>query len=81
MEIKVSLFAALREAAGKPEVMLSWKQGMTSRDVVAQLKKDFYPAASLFDASFVAINGNYAEPGMVLGPEDEVAVLPPVSGG
>ena len=81
MEIKINLFAALRDAAGKPEVRIPWKQGMTCLDVVGQLKEKFYLAASLWAVSFVAVNGHYAEAGTVLNPEDEVAVLPPVSGG
>ena len=81
VEIKINLFAALRDAAGKPEVSLPWKQGMTCLDILQQLKNKFYPATSLWTVSFVAINGHYAEPGTILGPEDEVAVLPPVSGG
>ncbi len=81
MEIKIHLFAALRDAAGKTEVKLPWKQGMTSLDVVEQLKKNFCSTASLLESSFVAVNGNYAERSAVLGPEDEVAVLPPMSGG
>ena len=81
MEIKINLFAALRDAVGKSEVSLPWKPGMTCLDIVEKLKGKFYPAASLWAASFVAVNGHYAEPGTVLNPEDEVAVLPPVSGG
>ncbi len=81
MEIKISLFAALRDASGETEVRLPWRQGMTPLDIVEQLQKRFRPAASLFAVSFVAINGQYAEQTAVLEPEDEVAVLPPVSGG
>ena len=81
MEIKINLFAALKDAAGKAEVRLPWKQGMTCRDILEELKKDFYSTASLLEHSFVAVNGNYAELGMNLMPEDEIAVMPPVSGG
>ncbi len=81
MIIKVSFFAALRDAAGKTEVSLSWRQGMTSLNLVEQLKQKFHEASSLLESSLVAVNGQYAEPGTVLNPEDEVAVLPPMSGG
>ena len=81
MEVKVKLFTALREGAGQEEVSFRWKQGMTHRDILDELKKMFQPLSPLLECSFVAVNGCYAEPGLVLMPEDEVAVLPPVSGG
>ncbi len=81
VQIKVRLFTALRDAAGKEEVSLPWKRGMTYPDILGELKKKFRPMVSLLECSFVAVNGGYAEPDQVLAPEDEVAVLPPVSGG
>ena len=81
MEVKVNLFAALRDGAGAGEVHLSWKQGITCRDILAELKKRFASLASLLEHSFVAVNGSYAESEMTLMPEDEIAVMPPVSGG
>ena len=79
--MKIKLFSALREAAGQDEISLPWKQGMTYLDLLEQLKKNFHPRASLLEYCFVAVNGRYAERETVLLPEDEVAVLPPVSGG
>ena len=81
MEIKVNFFAALREGAGVGEVHLSWKQGITCLDILEELKKRFGPLTSLLEHSFVAVNGSYAESEMTLMPEDEIAVMPPVSGG
>ena len=81
MEMRVKLFTALRDAAGREEVMVPWRQGMTNLDLIKDLKKNFEPLTLLLDASFVAVNGRFAERGTVLMPEDEVAVLPPVSGG
>ncbi len=81
MELKVNLFAALKDAAGKPEVRLAWKQGMTCADVLIELQARFHAMTVLLEHSYVAVNGSYAAPGGCLMPEDEVAVLPPVSGG
>lgn len=81
MEMRVKLFTVLRDAAGKEEIVMPWRQGMTSPDLIKDLKKNFESMAPLLDASMVAINGRFAERGTVLMPEDEVAVLPPVSGG
>ena len=81
MEIKVRLFAALRDTAGKSEVRLAWKSGMTCDDVIGLLKSEFHLIAPLLEHSLVAVNGNYAESAKCLSPEDEIALLPPVSGG
>ena len=81
MEMRVNLFAALRDGAGTGEIHLPWKQGMTCRDILEELKKRFHSMAFLLESSFVAVNGSYAESEMPLMPEDEIAVMPPVSGG
>ena len=81
MEMKVNLFAALRDGAGTGEIHLQWKQGITRHDILEELKRRFHSMTSLLEHSFVAVNGSYAEPGTPLMPEDEIAVLPPVSGG
>ena len=81
MEVKVNLFAALKDGAGAGEVHLPWNQGITCRDILEQLKKRFGSLTSLLEHSFVAVNGSYAKSEMLLMPEDEIAVMPPVSGG
>ncbi|MBI3313783.1 MAG: MoaD/ThiS family protein [Candidatus Omnitrophica bacterium] len=81
MEMRVSLFAALKDMAGKSEIQVTWRKGITCSDVLAELKKSFHSITPLLERSFVAVNGNYAELDWALRPEDEVAVLPPVSGG
>ncbi len=81
MQMKVNLFAALKEHAGSGEIFLPWKRGMTYVELLEDLKKTFHSMESLLVRSFVAVNGACAEPDQLLMPEDEVAVLPPVSGG
>ena len=81
MEIKINLFAALRDAAGMPEVKVAWKPGMTCNDVLELLKNNFQSMTPLLEHSLVAVNGSYAGFAKCLGPEDEIALLPPVSGG
>ena len=81
MEMKINLFAALRDGAGTGEIHLPWEQGITCRDILKKLKERFHPMTSLIEHSFVAVNGSYAEPETAIMPEDEIAVLPPVSGG
>jgi molybdopterin synthase catalytic subunit len=67
------LFAGLREQAG-------WSM----RDVEAATVADVWPALGLGDEPeglLYAVNREYAEPGRELKDGDEVALIPPVSGG
>ena len=73
------LFASAREAAGTSSAVLP---GSTVADVlsaaVARYGSDF---AEVLETSRVWCNGEPAEPGDPVVDADEVAVLPPVSGG
>lgn len=75
----VRLFAAAREAAGTGRDELP---GDTVAAVLAAAT-DRYGAgfADLLRTCRIWVNGDPAEPGAAIGPNDEVAVLPPVSGG
>ena len=73
------LFAAAREAAGrnKDEVPGSDVAGV----LAAACARYGEPFASVLASSKVWLNGEPAEPGDSVQDTDEVAVLPPVSGG
>jgi len=73
------LFASAREAAGtsRDEV-----PGATVADVLsAAVDRYGPPFASVLDTCRVWVNGETADAHTGVGPRDEVAVLPPVSGG
>jgi len=76
MEIHVRLFAALRERAGSGSVEVELPEGAVLGDVWPALGLGDEPAGLLF-----AVNRSYADRGARLSPGDEVAVIPPVSGG
>jgi molybdopterin synthase catalytic subunit len=72
----VRLFAGLREQAGARERELELPAGAVVGDVWAALGLGDEPPGLLF-----AVNRAYAERSAALAPGDEVAVIPPVSGG
>ena len=76
MEITVRLFAMLRERAGAPEVTLDLPDGARVRDAIDSL-------AGLAEGLplVMAVNREYADADRVLDPGDELALIPPVSGG
>lgn len=76
MRVVVKLFAALRERAGTGERALELADGARAADVWAALGLGEEPAGLLY-----AVNREYAELGRELSDGDEVALIPPVSGG
>jgi MoaD family protein len=77
--VKVRLFAALRELAGSSEVEA---EGRTAGDVVDVLSSRYGERFGQIAAvGSVVVNGERAGRSTPLAAGDEVAVLPPVSGG
>ena len=76
MEVTVRLFAMLRERAGVPEVTLELPEGARVRDALASLEgiAEGVPLV-------MAVNREYADVERALDPGDELALIPPVSGG
>jgi molybdopterin converting factor subunit 1 len=76
MKVRIRLFAGLRERAGAGEVELELPEQARVRDALAQLH------AITSDLPVVmAINKEYANEDAMLQAGDELALIPPVSGG
>ena len=76
MRVVVRLFAGLRERAGTDRRELDLDDGASVEDVWPALGLGDEPAGLLY-----AVNRTYADRGQSLGEGDEVALIPPVSGG
>ena len=76
MRVVVKLFAGLRERAGTGERALDLGDGARVAEVWPALALGGEPDGLLY-----AVNREYAEPDAVLRDGDEVALIPPVSGG
>jgi MoaE-MoaD fusion protein len=76
MEVTVRLFAMLRERAGAREVTLELPDGARVSDALAEL-------GSIAEGLplVMAVNREYADEDQVLDSGDELALIPPVSGG
>src|SRR3954447_13850033 len=76
MEVTVRLFTMLRERAGARQLRLDLPDGASVRDALDELGE---LAAGL--PLVMAVNREYAPEDQVLDPGDELALIPPVSGG
>ena len=83
MVVKVLLFAGLREAAGASSRSVALADGATVDRLFGELSR-LEPRLSQFlavSALRVAVNEQFASLGAHLSDGDEVALIPPVSGG
>ena len=81
MRVTVRLFARLRDIAGAPELAREVAPGSTIGTVWRALTQDFPELAQYERSISSAVNADYAKMDRTLSDGDEVAFLPPVSGG
>ena len=79
--VRVRLFAAFREAAGRPSVDLDLDEGATVASLRAALAREVPALAAAGGALVVALDGEFVGDGARVGRGADVAVFPPVAGG
>jgi molybdopterin converting factor subunit 1 len=79
MRIRVLYFGVLKEVMGRSGAEMELPDGALVAELLAVQKRS--ANASIWDSVAVAVNQEYARIGDVLKDGDEVAFLPPVSGG
>lgn len=79
--IRVQLFAAARELAGSSEVAVPVEGPITVAELRTRLGAQAPALAALLGYSRLAINAAYAGDEDRAAPGDDVALIPPVSGG
>jgi molybdopterin converting factor subunit 1 len=81
VRVTVKLFARLRDIAGSSEMARDVAPGATIGSVWRELANE-YPELANYERSISsAVNADYAKMDQVLSDGDEIAFLPPVSGG
>lgn len=81
MNVRVRLFAVLREHAGVGELALTMPERATVTDAVTRLATQFPSLRGAALKVMYAVNQEYADATAVLSDGDELALIPPVSGG
>ena len=77
----ILFFAQAREAAGCDRYDLKTERPLAAAELWAQLIADFPRLALLEKTARLARGESYLQDGELLKPSDEVAIIPPVSGG
>ena len=78
--IRVLLFGAAADRAGTRETVIP-AEGVTLDELWPILSERYPDLSPMRDTLAFAVNGEYARGDARVSPGDEVAVLPPVSGG
>lgn len=81
MRVRVLFFGILKDVVGKALDSIELPEGTSVRDVLARYQSQFPKLQELVASLAIAVNQQYAGPDTKLKPDDEVALLPPVSGG
>lgn len=81
MKVKVRLFAALHELLGQREVTLDLSEGATIDDLRDRLVEEHPIVRTLLPTLVWAVNEEYVPSEHRLRDGDEVALIPPISGG
>jgi molybdopterin converting factor subunit 1 len=81
MRVTVRLFARLRDLAGAAELIREVPDGATARDVWNDVLLEWPELREYEKTMSVAVNAEYARMTAEVHDGDEIAFMPPVSGG
>ncbi len=81
MKARVRLFARLSELAGRREIEVELGEGLSAGEAYRLLCSQYPNLADYADSVMYAVNAEYVSPEYPLRDGDELALIPPVSGG
>ncbi len=81
MRVRVLFFGMLKDIVGKPADEIDLPEGSSVADVLRRYESQIPQLKQSLPSLAIAVNQQYAGPDTKLKADDEVALLPPVSGG
>ena len=81
MKLRVLYFGIVREKLGKSEETIDARDGLTAGDFLTEMADRYPDLGEGVIRLRVACNSEYVDSDAVLSDEDEIAIIPPVSGG
>jgi molybdopterin converting factor subunit 1 len=81
VKYRIRLFAAIRQRLGAEAIEIECPSPCNAGELQTRLAAEHPAAAELIRQSRMAVNAAYAAPNRAVTPQDEIALIPPVSGG
>jgi len=81
MKVKAKFFAAIKDIVGISEAELELTPGTTARDLFQRYCQQHLPLSRFADTTMISVNLEFVPPETRLQEGDEIAFIPPVSGG
>ena len=81
MKINILLFANLKEIANQSSLQLDVPETTIVADIIDIVKNEIPNLVPYFESIMIAVNMTYVENSYKLNNNDEVALIPPASGG
>jgi molybdopterin converting factor subunit 1 len=80
MQLVIQTFGIAREILGSNAHRADFKTGITAGELLEELKQQF-PSLVQLNSIIVAVNATYVDSSTTINEGDEIALIPPVSGG
>ena len=80
MKLTLLAFGITKDIFETPRKEIEVEENLNVKQLKHILEEEF-PALKKLKSYFIAVDDEYAEDGMILKSTDEIAVIPPVSGG
>jgi len=80
MKVDILLFGITKDILGDNKYSLELNEGASVGELKALLTKQ-YPQLEKLKSLLVAVNSEYGQDDLLLKADDEIALIPPVSGG
>lgn len=80
MKIRVLTFGIARDITNADNLLIELPAGSNTAALQAHLQ-ELFPALKRLKSLQIAVNTEYAAPDVLLKENDEIAIIPPVSGG
>ena len=81
MDVTIRLFASLREKAGTSKLTLSVPEGTNVQQLLSLIQAEKLELEGATKGVLVAVNHEYASADTIITELDDLALIPPVSGG
>ncbi|WKN30044.1 molybdopterin converting factor subunit 1 [Porifericola rhodea] len=80
MQLNILLFGITKEIVGQQNLKIELPEQARVGQLMEKLK-EAYPRLSQLQSMLVAVNNEYSQQEQLLHENDEIAIIPPVSGG